>query len=218
MRLLWIVGVALLAALSWSASVRADQYSCETVNRGAVAYVRAGLPVSMVESNRTCEIAVDGVIPVGRSDNFTGAMNGMMGIMFGGDDGSPLPDSMIRDLLAGPFGDQNDGDGGEWADAIGRALDPFEVEGVSDCIRRFVEIVNSNDAGNDYTSVTQVGDSGDSRLSCTGIPPADEGSDPGMVSVQGGLRISYKVREARFTLIIPVGFIQDARDGNGIFQ
>lgn len=211
-----LIAVSLLIA----APVAADEYSCETVSAGATAFVRFGLPVSIVETNRTCEIAVDGTISSGRAQNFTGAINSLGGILFYGDSSDyELPADMLRDMIAGPFGDENDGDGGEWGPLVQDALDGNSIFGMSQCIRDFVDIVNDNDLNNAGVPLDQMGQMTDGAVKCEVVLPQFEGVQPGMpLTSNGALKLSVTTGDAMLSLFLPVDFLRDQRDGNGTFQ
>ncbi len=230
--------LAVLFAVA-AAPALADQYSCETVDAGASAFVRTGLPVSIVETNRTCEIAVDGTTASGRSQNFTGAMNGLTDTLFFSE-GLPyeLPRDMLRDMIAGPFGDRNDREGGDWAGLVDEAMTDEAIFGFSQCIRDFTDILNGNDFGGMDTSLTQMGQMTGGPLQCVVIPDADDedGSrerrrnrpvissdtsalEPREPLIEGGaLRLSLSAPGVMLSLYLPANWLRDARDGNGTFQ
>lgn len=218
----------------------AEQFSCETVDAGATAFVRAGLPVSIVETNRTCEIAVDGTVASGRSQNFTGALNGLSDTLFFSD-GQPfqLPRDMLRDMIAGPFGDENDREGGDWASMVEDELTDDALSNFSRCIRDFTDILADNDFNGADVPLTQMGQMTDGALQCVVIPPAGEVEQPRIrrrtgLSISrdnnlapeprqptienGALRLSFSAPDVMLTLYLPADFLRDARDGNGTFQ
>lgn len=222
---------AALFVMLTAVPVAADQYACETVDAGATAFVRAGLPVSIVETNRTCEIAIDGTVASGRSQNFTGAINGLTDILFFGEDQDyALPPDMLRDMIAGPFGDRNDRDGGAWAAEVAEQMTDEAVFGLSQCIRDFADILNDNDFGGADVPLTQMGQMTDGPLQCIVVPDDDEeegrsglqisrDAGPPPPRIEGGaLRLSFSAPDVMLTLYLPAHFLRDARDGNGIFQ
>jgi hypothetical protein len=229
---MWMIRLAVfIAAIAVGVPLSmADQYSCETVDAGAVAFVRQGLPVSVVETNRTCEIAVDGTVASGRSQNFTGAINGLNDTLFFSEGADyELPADMLRDMIAGPFGDANNGEGGDWAPVVQDTLDGDTIFGLSQCIRDFTDIINENDRNNAGIPLTQMGQMTDGAVKCEVVPPANENSDSGLrissdselrqpIIGNGALKLSVTTGAVMLSLFLPADFLRDARDGNGTFQ
>jgi hypothetical protein len=219
MRLPIVMGV--LATISTSIPALADQYSCETVDDNATAFVRTGLPVSIVETNKTCEIAVDGTIASGRSQNFVGAMNGLSDTLFFSEDlPYEFPREMLRDMIAGPFGDRNNREGGAWAGLVQDQITEEAVFGLSQCIRDFADILADNDFNGAEVPLTQMGMMTDGPLECVVVPPLSEQQPaPGEPTIENGaLRLSFSAPEVMLTLYLPADWLRDARDGNGIFN
>ena len=57
------------------------------------------------------------------------------------------------------------------------------------------------------------------RAFCELIPARESGDARGeSIASSGALHIVFDLDERRFSLVVPVDFFRDARDGNGIFN
>jgi hypothetical protein len=210
------LAVAMLLALSSAAT--ADQYSCQTVDRSAVAYVDTKVIVSKLESDRRCSLAIDGATRTGRiADGFRNGVDGLGGLLFLGDevDDDDLADMLVN-VIAGPFiGGDGSGDSPvdeRLAAEMNRAMGRDEVETLRSCFTRFAEAIGPQ---YDLEQVTNYDTVEEGRIKCDLIgPEQEEGEIADNTASYGTLRVRFDLdRSRQFTFLLPVEFAREQRDG-----
>lgn len=216
--------LALILAAGLQQVARADQYSCQTVDRSAVAIVNVNVPVSKFETNRRCQLSVDGATPDGsRSDAYVGAVNNLTGSLFFPDDSgdSILSRGMLVDLLTGPF---SGGDGSsssrrdrDLPDMVEQNLADEDIAMLEDCFRQFADMLGPEFA---FEPVFDIGVQRTHQASCRVVLPASEDAPRrgGPITRDGALAIELDLGGQVLSLYFPAAFFRDARDGNGIFN
>jgi hypothetical protein len=208
----------LVAIVLFSTTAAADQYSCETVDQSAVAYVNTNVPVSKLESERRCSLAIEGATRTGRiADGFRNGVDGLGGLLFAGDevDDSDLADMLVN-VIAGPFiGGDGSGDSPvdeRLAAEMNRAMGGGEVDALRLCFTRFAEAIGPQ---YDLEQVTGYDTVSEGRIECDLIAPEqEEGEITDNTASYGTLRVRFELdRSRQFTFLLPVEFARQQRDG-----
>lgn len=210
--------VVAVSLLFFSLPALADQYSCETVSRSSVTYVNTDVPVSKLESNRDCAMAVDGATRTGRrADGFTNGLDTLASVLYEGnelDDGA-LADTLVN-VIAGPF-IGGDGSGNSPVDErlqaqMNRAMGGDEVETLRRCLNRFAGVIGPQFSLEEVSGYDPI-DEG--RVQCDLIPEeVEEGAPAKNTASFGALRVRFQLdRERQFTFLLPVEFARQQRDG-----
>jgi hypothetical protein len=214
LRLLLVVGLFLVFASAASA----DQYSCETVDQSAVAYVNTNVPVSKLESQQRCALAIDGATRTGRiADGFRNGVDGLGGLLFAGDDvdDDDLADMLVN-VIAGPFiGGDGSGDSPideRLAAEMNQAMGGDEVDTLRFCFTRFAEAIGPQ---YDLEHVSGYDTVEEGRIQCDLIEPEqEEGEMADNTASYGTLRVRFQLDRSReFTFLLPVEFARQQRDG-----
>jgi hypothetical protein len=215
MKLLLIVVLALLAT-----PALADQYSCQTVDRSAVAFVNTNVVVSKLETARRCSLSVDGATATGgRSDAFVGAFNNLEYELFQRDAGdSGINADMLAAMFTGPFGPESNMRGGdELVMRTTEALDGDDVALFDQCLREFAQMLGPQ---YEYGQIYDFGTRESRNARCSVVMPSEGGRpEPGrLISRDGALQLEFEIDETTFSLLVPANFLIDMRDGNGFFN
>jgi hypothetical protein len=208
----------LAAIVLFSSAAAADQYSCETVDQSAVAYVNTDVPVSKLESGRRCALAIEGATRTGRiADGFRNGVDGLGGLLFAGDefDDGDLADMLVN-VIAGPFiGGDGSGDSPvdeRLAAEMNQAMGSDEVDTLRFCLTRFAEAIGPQ---YDLADVSGYDTIEEGRIQCDLIAPEqEEGESAENTASYGTLRVRFQLdREREFTFLLPVEFARQQRDG-----
>jgi hypothetical protein len=197
----------------------ADQYSCRTVNQSAAAFVNTNVPVSKIETNRNCRLAVDGATAAGsRSGAYVGAVNNLTELLFNSDfQDEQISRDMMTDMLVGPFSEDRDRAEGRLADAVQDTLSGDDLDLFTNCFRAFAERLGPQ---YEYIPLEKFEPMESRRGACQVILPVEEERlgryDP--ISSSGALALQYDLGDTVLSLYFPASFFTDARDGNGIFN
>ncbi len=208
----------IMAIVLFSTAAAADQYSCETVDQSAVAYVNTNVPVSKLETERRCALAIDGATRTGRiADGFRNGVDALGGLLFAGDEGDndDLADMLVN-VIAGPFiGGDGSGDSPvdeRLAAEMNQAMGRDEVETLRFCFTRFAEAIGPQYELAEVTGYDRV-DEG--RIQCDLIAPEhEEGEIADNTASYGTLRVRFQLDRSReLTFLLPVEFARQQRDG-----
>jgi hypothetical protein len=216
MKFLVVVLLALLATPALG-----DQYSCQTVDRSAVAFVNTNVLVSKLETARRCSLSVDGATATGgRSEAFVGAFNNLQYELFerdGGDSG--INADMLAAMFTGPFGPESNMRGGdELVMRTTEALDGDDIALFEECLREFAQMLGPQ---YEYGEIYDFGERASGEARCSVVMPSggDGRPEPGrLISRDGALQLEFETNETAFSLLVPANFLIDMRDGNGIFN
>jgi hypothetical protein len=208
----------IMAIVLFSTAAAADQYSCETVDQSAVAYVNTNVPVSKLETERRCALAIDGATRTGRiADGFRNGVDALGGLLFAGDEGDndDLADMLVN-VIAGPFiGGDGSGDSPvdeRLAAEMNQAMGRDEVETLRFCFTRFAEAIGPQ---YDLAEVTDYDRVDEGRIQCDLIAPEhEEGEIADNTASYGTLRVRFQLDRSReLTFLLPVEFARQQRDG-----
>jgi hypothetical protein len=214
LRLLLVLAIL----LCFPAVAHADQYSCETVDQSAVAYVNTNVPVSKLETERRCALAIDGATRTGRiADGFRNGVDALGGLLFAGDeaDNDDLADMLVN-VIAGPFiGGDGSGDSPvdeRLAAEMNQAMGRDEVETLRFCFTRFAEAIGPQ---YDLEEVRGYDTVEEGRIQCDLIDPEqEEGEIADNTASYGTLRVRFQLDRSReLTFLLPVEFARQQRDG-----
>jgi hypothetical protein len=207
------------ALLLFCLPAQADQYSCQSVDRSAVAYVNTDMIVSKLETGRRCSLSVDGATATGdRSQAFVGAFNNLHYALF--EEGYPnlINADMLIAMFTAPFGpDSNNPRGDELVDAANETLDPEDIASLEACLTSFGEMLGPQ---YEYGEIRDFGEFKTRHTNCRVIVPDSDGDPrPGAtIARDGALLLEFEFGDNQASLAIPANFLINSRDGNGTFN
>ncbi len=213
---LLLLALAAIALLPMAA--RADQYSCQTVEQSAVAYVTTNVAVSKLEIPGRCVLSIDGAVATGdRASSFEGEMYGLVHEFFQSESRGVLhPDSLV-DLLTSPFGlESRTPDAQALIDSVAANVTPEDVTAVEDCLNGFADMLGAPNSG--YNGIQDIGVFQTEHVYCYAIMPSgDLVPEPGWTMLQNGtLYVEFKFDDTALSLALPTQLLITARDGKNI--
>ncbi len=212
--------IAVAAVVLLLAAAQADQYSCQTVDQSAVAYVTTNVAVSKLETQGRCVLSIDGAVATGdRASSFEGEMNALVYEFFQSESRGVLhPDSFV-DLLTSPFGlESRTPDAQALIDSVAANVTPEDITAVEDCLNSFADMLGAPNSG--YSGIQDIGVFQTEHVYCYAIMPSgDLVPEPGWTMLQNGtFYVEFKFDETALSLALPTQLLVTARDGKAVLN